>query len=244
MTYGLQITGTDGSTVFSVIDTDENPTNYVVAATGTGSTVNIANEVGSGGEARLFFAPTATGDPITAEVSGGVYNFKRYSISEDTNGNVDDATVITQSVNWLIIKDSPNVAVNTAIDDYGIQIFKSDGVSISFDSRRLPENKSFRILGVEGIRSLGGDAFDGSGNSNIGTTFNESNTYYYVEATNLFYEDNGSGGEAHGFVVQGSTTSRSLHHSFFIWNYTGAGGRFDFTRYISNAFPVVYGELR
>ena len=47
MSYGIQITGTDGSTVFSVMDTDENPTNYVVAATGTGSTVNLANEVGT-----------------------------------------------------------------------------------------------------------------------------------------------------------------------------------------------------
>ena len=240
MSYGIQITGTDGSTVFSVMDTDENPTNYVVAATGTGSTVNLANEVGSGGEARLFFKPPTT-FPITADVSGGVYNFKRYTVTEDGSNNVTNATVTTQSVDWLIIKDSPNVAVNTSIDDYGIQIFKSDGITVSFDSRRLQTNESFRVLGVEGIRSTAGD-YNTTG-ATVGTSFNPANTAYYVEATNLYYEDAGTTGECHGFTTVGSNP-QFLRHSFFVWSYTGGGGRQDITRYYSNPFPIVFGELR
>lgn len=237
MAYGIQINGSDGSTTFSVIDSDENPTNYVVAATGFGSTVNVANEVGSGGEARVFFKVPST-FPITADISGGVYNFKQYSITEDGSNNVTDATVTTQSVDWLIIKDSPNVAVNTSISSYGIQIFKSDGTTVAFDSRRLQTNESLRVLGVESIRSTAGDYLDA--NATVGSGYTGSR---YVEATNLYYEDNGTSGECHGFAQVGSTT-KFLRHSFFIWSYTGGGGRQDITRYYSNPFPIVFGELR
>jgi hypothetical protein len=239
MSYGLQITGTDGSTVFSVLDTDENPTNYVVAATGNGSTVNVANEVGSGGEARVFFKVPST-YPITASISNGVYNFKQYTISDDGGNppNVTNATVSNYSVDWIILKDSPNVSVNTNINDYGLQVFKSDGTSISFDSTRLQTNESFRVLGVESIRSTAGDYLDAD--ATIGSGYTGSR---YVEATNLYYEDNGSSGECHGFAQVGSTT-KFLRHSFFVWSYTGGGGRLDITRYYSNPFPIVYGELR
>jgi len=239
MSYGIQITGTDGSTVFSVMDTDENPSTYVVAATGTGSSVNVANEVGSGGEARVFFK-VPSGFPITADISGGVYNFKQYSVSDDGGNpaNVTNATVTTQSVDWIILKDSPNSTVNTSIDDYGLQIFKSDGTTPCFDSTRLNTNESFRVLGVENVRSTAGDYLDANATIGSGYTGNR-----YVEATNLYYEDNGSSGEVHGFCTVGSPT-KFLRHAFFVWSYTGGGGRLDITRYYSNPFPIVYGELR
>lgn len=245
MTYGIKITGNDGTNDFIVMDSDENADNYQIVATGTGSYVNLTDSAygGNTGNPRLFFEPV--GDITTADVTnnGDTYNFKRYAVTEDPtdNNKITDVTVYTQSVNWIIIKDVANSPSNTAQGNYGIQVFKSNG-NTAFDSRKLNSNDSFRLLGVPELRTLSGDYLNAD--ATVGTSFNSANTSYYVAAENLFYEDNGNSGNVHGYSIVGPSAAKLLRHAFLTWTYQGSGGRTNQTRYFSNGFPIIYGEKR
>ena len=240
MAYGVKITGTDGSTTFQVTDTSEDQDNYQVVATGTGSSVNLDASAygGATGNPRLYFEPI--GDVVTADVTnnGKTFNFKRYATTEDGNGNKTNATVTTQSVNWIIIKDTATSPVNSSLGNYGLLIKKSNGAT-GFDSRRLNSNSSFRLLGVEAPRALSGD--DQNVNATVGSGYTNAR---YVAADNLYYLDLGTSGDVHGFAVYGSPT-KFLRHAFYVWIYESSGPpQAKITRYYSSPFPVVYGELR
>lgn len=246
MSYGLEITGTDGTTEFLVMDSNLNPDNYQVVATGTASSVDLASSAfGSGGEARLYFKPLGSGVITTASVSGTTYNFKRYNITEDGSGNVIEATTTTQSVSYMVLKDVRNAPVNSSMGDYGLQIFKANGDK-AFDSQRIQQNNSFRLLGVVGRGSVGGD-ISTTASTISGPSADVAN--YYVEASTLFNNPGSTSGNVHGFSVVGSGSSSYLRHSFINWSEGdggGGGGRpnTNLTYYISNQYPIVYGELR
>lgn len=246
MSYGIEIIGTDGTTEFLVMDSSLNPDNYQVVGTGSASSINIASSAfGTGGEARLYFKPLTGGNITTASVSGTTYNFKKYTIIEDGQGNVIDATAVTQSVAYMVLKDIGNAPVNSAMGDYGLQIFKSNG-DAAFDSRRIQKDNSFRLLGILGKGTVGGDVNDTAATI-AGPSADVTN--YYVEASTLFNNPGSTSGQVHGFTVIGSGSSSYLRHSFINWSEgDGSGGpgrpNTNLTYYISNQYPIVYGELR
>jgi hypothetical protein len=126
---------------------------------------------------------------------------------------------------------------------YGVQVFKSNG-DAAFDSRRVQANNSFRLLGILDRGTVGGDR-----QTTAATIAGPSAdvTDYYVEASSLFHQTGSTSGNIHGYDILGSGSGSYLRHMFANWNEgTGGGGRAgqNITTYISNQFPIVYGELR
>ena len=242
MSYGLELNGNDGSTDFLVIDSNLNGDNYQVVATGSASTIDISSSAygGSTGQARIFIKPNGL---TTADVSGSTYSFYRYNITEDGSTNIIEATRTAISVSYVIIKDIANTPINSSQGSYGMQVFKDNG-DVSFDSRRFNTNETFRLLGVLPIGSVGGDVLT-TASTIAGPSADVLN--YYVEASNLFHQTGSTSGNVHGYDILGSGSGSVFRHSFAIWNEgDGGGGRggANFTYYRSNAYPIVYGELR
>lgn len=67
MSYGIEMIGNDGTSSFLVMDSDLNPDNYQIVATGNASSLNTSTYVGTGGQARVFIKPQS-GGPTTADV--------------------------------------------------------------------------------------------------------------------------------------------------------------------------------
>lgn len=237
MTYGMRIDGTDGTNVFQVLDSDENADSFQIVATGTGTSVNVNASAygGATGTTILLFKPISI--VTTVDKSGSVYNFKRYTTSEDGNGNKTDATVTNQSVEWVLLKDMRDSPINTGFGNFGMQVFKSTDI-ISFDSRRFNSPDTFRVLGIAAERTVAGDDLSAAATIHTFTTSD-----VFVDADNCYYVDNGSSGEVLGYAILGSTT-KFLRNAFYFWSYTGGGGRTDITRYYANPFPIFFGEKR
>lgn len=240
MSYGLKITGNDGTNDFLVIDSDLNPDNYQVVEIGFNSSLDTSTIAGGGGEARVFFKPSGL---TTADVSGTSYSFYRYNITEDGSTNIIEATRTSISVNYVVIKNIGAASVNSAMGNYGFQVFKANG-DAAFDSRRVRENNSFRLLGVLDRGTVGGDP-----QTTAATIAGPSSdvTNYYVEASSLFHQTGSTSGNIHGYEISGSGSNSYLKHMFANWSEgSGGGGRAgqNITTYISNQFPIVYGELR
>lgn len=242
MGYGLSITGNDGTNDFLVMDSDLDPDNYQVVATGSASSLDTSTIAGGGGEARVFFKPQS-GGPTTADVSGTSYSFYRYNITEDGSANIIEATRTSISVSYVVIKNIGAASVNSSMGNYGLQIFKANG-DAAFDSRRVQANNSFRLLGILDRGTVGGDP-----QTTAATIAGPSSdvTNYYIEASSLFHQTGSTSGNIHGYEILGSGSGQVLRHMFANWSEgSGGGGRAgqNITTYISNQFPIVYGELR
>ena len=242
MSYGVEITGNDGTNDFLVIDSNLNPDNHQIVASGSGISLNTSTYVGSGAQARVFIKPQS-GGPTTADISGNTYTFYRYNITEDGNGKIIEATRTSISVSWMILSDIKNTSVNSSMGSYGLQVFKSNG-DVAFDSRRIQLNNSFRLLEIKGRNTIGGDP-----QTTAATVAGPSAdvTDYYVEASTLFHQTGSTSGNIHGFQILGSGSGTVLRHMYATWNEaTGGGGRGgqNITTYANNQFPIIYGELR
>jgi len=242
MSYGIEITGNDGTNDFLVMDSNLNPDNYQIVASGSGTSLNTSTYVGSGAEARVFIKPQS-GGPTTADISGNTYTFYRYNITEDGNGKIIEATRTSISVSWMILSDIKNTSVNPSMGSYGLQIFKSNE-DVAFDSRRIQLNNSFRLLEIKGRNTVGGDP-----QTTAATVAGPSAdvTDYYVEASTLFHQTGSTSGNIHGFEILGSGSGTVLRHMYATWNEaSGGGGRGgqNITIYANNQFPIIYGELR
>lgn len=242
MSYGIEITGNDGTNSFLVMDSNLNPDNYQIVATGSASSLDTSTYVGTGGQARVFIKPQS-GGPTTADVSGSSYSFYRYNITEDGSTNIIEATRTSISVSFVILGDIKSTSVNNSMGNYGVQIFKANG-DVAFDSRRVQANNSFRLLGIIGRGDIGGDPQTTSATI-AGPSSDVSS--YYVEASNLFHQTGSTSGNVHGYERLGSGSGQVLRHMFASWNEaTGGGGRGgqNITYYRNNQFPIIYGELR
>ena len=242
MSYGVEMIGNDGTSDFLVMDSDLNPDNYQIVATGSGTSLNASSYVGAGAQARVFIKPQS-GGPTTADISGNTYTFYRYNITEDNNAKIIEATRTSISVSWMILSDIKNTSVNTSMSDYGVQIFKANG-DVAFDSRRIQQNNSFRLLELKGRNTIGGDP-----QTTAATVAGPSSDVlnYYVEASTLFHQTGSTSGNIHGFQILGSGSGTVLRHMYATWNEaSGGGGRGgqNITTYANNQFPIIYGELR
>ena len=245
MTYGIQITGSDGSTTFQVIDSDLNGDNYQVVATGSASTIDISNSAygGSTGQARILIKPQS-GGPTTADITGSNYSFYRYNTTEDGSGNVIEATRTAISVPYIIIKDISNTPINASQGTYGMQVFKSNE-DPAFDTRRFNTNESFRLLGVIAFGTVAGDPL-----TTAATIAGPSADVvdYYFDAAQLYHQTGSSGGNVQGFEKLGSGSGTVIRNAGYFWNEgdgSGSGrGGINYTFYFPNRYPIVYGELR
>lgn len=242
MSYGIEMIGNDGTSSFLVMDSNLNPDNYQIVATGNASSLNTSTFVGTGGQARVFIKPN--NGIVTADVSGSSYSFYRYNVTEDGSANIIEATRTSISVPYLILGDVKSTSVNTSMGNYGVQIFKANG-DVAFDSRRIQANNSFRLLNIIGRGDIGGDPQTTSATI-AGPSSDVSS--YYVEASNLFHQTGSTSGNVHGYQILGSGTGQVLRHMFAQWNEStgGGGGRGgqNITYYRNNQFPIIYGELR
>ena len=242
MSYGIEMIGNDGTSSFLVMDSDLNPDNYQIVATGNASSLNTSTYVGTGGQARVFIKPQS-GGPTTADVSGTSYSFYRYNITEDGQTNIIEATRTTISVPFIILGDIKSTAVNTSMGAYGVQVFKANG-DVAFDSRRIQANNSFRLLNILGRNTVGGDP-QTTGATIAGPSSDVAD--YYVEASSLFHQTGSTSGNIHGYEILGSGSGQVFRHMFATWNESsGGGGRGgqNITTYANNQFPIIYGELR
>lgn len=242
MSYGVEMIGNDGTSDFLVMNSDLNPDNYQIVATGSGTSLNTSSYVGTGAQARVFIKPQS-GGPTTADISGNTYTFYRYNITEDNNAKIIEATRTSISVSWMILSDIKNTSVNTSMGNYGLQIFKANG-DVAFDSRRLQQNNSFRLLELKSRNTVGGDP-----QTTAATVAGPSSDVlnYYVEASTLFHQTGSTSGNIHGFEILGSGSGTVLRHMYATWNEaSGGGGRGgqNITTYANNQFPIIYGELR
>lgn len=240
MAYGIKITGNDGTNDFTVLDTGESSIIDQVVATGSGTSVNVdlAAYGGSGGTKTLFFRPTS--GVTVAELSGSTYSFKRLTITEDGNTNVIEVSEASTSCSWVLVRDLATSPINSSMGDYGFQVFNSDG-SIMVDTKRINANESFRLKGLSGIRSIGGDYLTAA--ATVATDADE----YYVNATGTYSDNTSTSGQFHGYALVGSVGSKILRHSQVSWSEgDGGGGRggINITRYLPNFKPIKFGELR
>ena len=241
MSYGIEMIGNDGTSSFLVMDSDLNPDNYQIVATGNASSLNTSTFVGTGGQARVFIKPN--NGIVTADVSGSSYSFYRYNVTEDGSTNIIEATRTSISVPYMILGDVKSTSVNTSMGNYGVQIFKANG-DVAFDSRRIQANNSFRLLDIIGRGDVGGDPQTTSATV-AGPSSDVSS--YYIEASSLFHATGSTSGNVHGYEISGSGSGQVLRHMFAQWNEsTGGGGRQgqNITYYRNNQFPIIYGELR
>lgn len=244
MAYGLEITGSEGSTTFQVLDSTLNSDNYQVVAKGTASTIDISSSAfgGSTGQARIFIKPQS-GGPTTADISGSTYTFYEYEVTEDGSTNVIEATRSSLQVPYIIIKDIANTPINSNQGSYGLQIFKSNG-DPAFDSRRLSTNDSFRLLGVIAPGSVGGDP-QTTAATIAGPSADVVN--YYYDAAHFYHQTGSLSGNLNGLEQLGSGSGTVIRNASYQWNEgTGGGGRAgqNLTYYFPNRYPIVYGELR
>lgn len=240
MSYGIKITGNDGTNDFTVLDTGESSIVDQVVATGSGTSVNVdlAAYGGSGGTKTLYFRPK--GSVTVAKKSGSTYSFYRLTITEDGNAKVIEVSETAVSCSWVLVRDLATSPINSSMGTYGFQVFNSDG-SIMVDSKRINANESFRLKGIASVRSIGGDYLTTS--ATIATNADD----YYVNATGTYSSNTSTGGDFHGYALVGSVGSQILRHSQVNWSEgTGGSGRAgsNITRYLPNFKPIKFGELR
>lgn len=240
MAYGIKITGNDGTSDFTVLDTGESSIVDQVVATGSGTSVNVdlAAYGGAGGTKTLYFRPTSK--VCVASLSGSTYTFKELTITEDGNAKVIEVSESSVSLSWVLVRDLATSPINSSMGNYGFQVFNSDG-GIMVDSKRINANESFRLKGISSIRSIGGDYLTTA--ATIATNADD----YYVNAEGTYSDNNSTTGDFQGYALLGSVGSKVLRHSQVNWSEgSGGGGRggSNITRYLPNFKPIKFGELR
>ena len=231
MGFGIEITGADGAGDFIVQDTDLNMINYQVTASGQASSISQSSIANS----RLFVNGNVSGTQgqyVATQISGGNVNFVKTSFT-DNNGNLENISVSSCSVNYVILKQMN--AISNSGDNYGIQLFTDNG-TVAFDSRRIVTNTSFYFSDSKGATSVSG---------NFGTISSDGDSYVDIEAmyslvlTNS-YEDTASGIRWNG---TGVAANRIQFLNFFNQQGRG-GGNSTLTAYRSNFNTILLGKVR
>ena len=231
MGFGIQIFGADGGGEFLVQDTDLNMINYQVTASGTASSVSQS----SIGDARLFVNGNVSGTQgqyVATQISGGNVNFVKTSFT-DNNGNLENISVSSCSVNYVILKQMN--AISNSGDNYGIQLFTNNG-TVAFDSRRILTNTSFYFSDSKGATTVSG---------NFGIVSSDGDSYVDIEAMYTLiltgsYEDTAS-----GFRWNGTGTGTAKIELLNFHNQQGrGGGNSTLTSYRSNFNTILLGKVR
>ena len=95
MSYGIEITGSDGSGSYIVADTGKDLVNYAVVATGTAQSVNLTSTQGKRPILMINGNQTAnTGKIITTSFAGFSRSSKKLTFSTDQYGNLSVTSLL------------------------------------------------------------------------------------------------------------------------------------------------------
>ena len=159
-TYGIEITGSDGSGSYIVADTTKDLVNYAVVAVGTASSVDLTATQGK--FPLLFINGNQTGNTgkiITTTFAGFARAFRKLSFSFDSSFNISITANQTATVDYILLKDMTGISNSSSAGDYGVQIFTAAG-EVAVDSRRFLTDTTFNIKAafppgtVQGLEGL------------------------------------------------------------------------------------------
>ena len=231
MGFGIQITGADGGGDFIVQDTDLNMINYQVTASGQASSISQS----SIGDARLFVNGNVSGTQgqyVATQISGGNVNFVKTSFT-DNNGNLENISVSSCSVNYVILKQMN--AISNSGDNYGVQLFTDNG-TVAFDSRRIITNSSFVFTESRAATTVSG---------NFGDVSSDGDSYVDIEAMYTLILTNSLEDTASGIRWNGTGTGTGKIKLLNFHNMQGrGGGNSTLTSYRSNFNTILLGKVR
>ena len=148
MSYGIEITGSDGSGSYIVADTGKDLVNYAVVATGTAQSVNLTSTQGKRPILMINGNQTAnTGKIITTSFAGFSRSFKKLTFSTDQYGNLNVTSTTNATVDYILLKDMTGITNATGVGNFGVQIFTAAG-EVAVDSRRFLTDTKFLIKAV------------------------------------------------------------------------------------------------
>lgn len=248
MGYGIKIQGSDSGGDYLVIDSDEEPLNYSVVATGTASSVDLRTGAGTTSPTERYFVlinikganfiGTYAGERlVTASTSGNTISF--YAIDPDyrTDGTPFDFSVTSIAVDYILIKSMNDLTLNVS-GNYGLQLKNSLGSTI-FDSRKFNSSDTFYFSNLNPPRSISGDK--DLADSILSTT----NEYVDVAA---FSYDIPVGSLDSGYwdaIYSPSSTSNTVKYSgVFLINEENVNDRGGSYRVRPNFFTIAVGDLR
>lgn len=253
MTYGLRIEGSDTGGDYLVIDSDENPFNYSVVATGTASSVDLSTGAGTTDPTGKYFVlinikgANFTGSYagerlVSAQTSSGTITF--YALDPDyrTDGTVFDFTKTTIAVDYILIKSMDDLTNNVA-GNYGLQIYDGGTPNnVIFDSRKFNSADTFYFSNIIPPRSVAGT---GGPSGSILSTTNE-----YVDVSKFVFDepldpldtfDTGS----YQALYSTSSTSNTVYFSHVFFNNDDSiQERAAGFRQFPNFFSIAIGDLR
>jgi hypothetical protein len=159
MTYGLRVTGADGSGSYLVADTDKDLVNYAVVATGTASSVNLGSTQGR--RPILLINANSSGNTakiISTKFAGYARAFYKYTYTTYSNGSLSVDSESTATVDYVLLKDMTGIANATGSGDYGLRVKTAAG-DVAVDSRRFLTDIRFLLKNVWGPGTRGGNGY-------------------------------------------------------------------------------------
>lgn len=234
MTYGIQITGSDGSGSYIVADTTKDLVNYAVVAVGTASSVDLTATQGKFPLLMINGNQTGnTGKIITTTFAGFARAFRKLSFTFDSNNNIDITANETATIDYILLKDMTGISNSSTAGDYGVQILTAAG-EVAVDSRRFLTDTTFNIKAAFPPATVSGD------NGTISTDPDQ-----YVNSDWFIFLNAGDGVAGAGALFNPSGGAAGIKHYSFLED-TGNSERGGTTqinsRFFSNFDTILIGE--
>ena len=234
MTYGIQITGEDGSGSYIVADTTKDLVNYAVVAVGTASSVDLTATQGKFPLLMINGNQTGnTGKIITTTFAGFARAFRKLSFTFDSNNNIDITANETATIDYILLKDMTGISNSSTAGDYGVQILTAAG-EVAVDSRRFLTDTTFNIKAAFPPATVSGD------NGTISTDPDQ-----YVNSDWFIFLNAGDGVAGAGALFNPSGGAAGIKHYSFLED-TGNSERGVTTqinsRFFSNFDTILIGE--
>ena len=234
MTYGIQITGEDGSGSYIVADTTKDLVNYAVVAVGTASSVDLTATQGKFPLLMINGNQTGnTGKIITTTFAGFARAFRKLSFTFDSNNNIDITANETATIDYILLKDMTGISNSSTAGDYGVQILTAAG-EVAVDSRRFLTDTTFNIKAAFPPATVSGD------NGTISTDPDQ-----YVNSDWFIFLNAGDGVAGAGALFNPSGGAAGIKHYSFLED-TGNSERGGTTqinsRFFSNFDTILIGE--
>ena len=234
MTYGIQITGEDGSGSYIVADTTKDLVNYAVVAVGTASSVDLTATQGKFPLLMINGNQTGnTGKIITTTFAGFARAFRKLSFTFDSNNNIDITANETATIDYILLKDMTGISNSSSAGDYGVQILTAAG-EVAVDSRRFLTDTTFNIKAAFPPATVSGD------NGTISTDPDQ-----YVNSDWFIFLNAGDGVAGAGALFNPSGGAAGIKHYSFLED-TGNSERGGTTninsRFFSNFDTILIGE--
>ena len=233
-TYGIEITGSDGSGSYIVADTTKDLVNYAVVAVGTASSVDLTATQGKFPLLMINANQTGnTGKIITTTFAGFARAFRKLSFSFDSSLNISITSNQSATVDYILLKDMTGISNSSTAGDYGVQIFTAAG-EVAVDSRRFLTDTTFNIKAAFPPGTVSG---------NNGTLSTDPDQY--VDSSWFTLLNAGDGQAGTGALFNPGGGSAGIKHYSFLedtGNSERGGTSTINSRFFSNFDTILIGE--